>query len=68
MRTIAVAVAILSACFMQEVSGEILSATPEVKEEAVTHFTEKKVEKSAVEVKADAEEAAEKVGLDATEA
>jgi len=53
---------------MQEVSGELLSATPEIKEEAVTHLTEKKVEKSAAEVKADAEEAAEKVGLDATEA
>merc|ERR1719162_1803843 len=59
MRTIAV-VAILCACFMQEVSGELPSATPEIKEEAVTHLTEKKVEKSAEEVKADEEEAAEK--------
>jgi len=59
MRTIAVAVAILCACFMQEVSGELLSATPEIKEEAVTHLTEKKVEKSAEEVEADAKEAAE---------
>merc|ERR1719162_2016966 len=58
MRTIAV-VAILCACFMQEVSGELPSATPEIKEEAVTHLTEKKVEKSAEEVKADEEEAAE---------
>jgi len=48
MRTIAVAVAILSACFMQEVSGDSLSEIPdwnannipETKEEAVTHLNE----------------------------
>jgi len=55
MRTIAVAIAIVSACFMQEVSGNFLSATPEIKKTAVTkeaeldaklHMTEEKEEKT----------------------
>merc|ERR1719424_1892082 len=61
MRTIAVAVAILCACFMQEVSGELLSTTP------VTHLTEKKVEKSAEEVEAEEQSSADIKALEELE-
>jgi len=42
MKTIVVAVAILSACFMQEVSGAFLNATPKEKKEAVTQDADAK--------------------------
>jgi len=55
MRTIALAVALLSAVFMQEVSGSFLKATPEKKKEAVKehaepklHLAEQKKEKTEV--------------------
>ena len=56
MRTIAVAVAILSACFMQEVSGDVPSATPVTEEADTTHLMEGKTqEQTQEEVIADAE-------------
>jgi len=58
MRTIAVAVAILCACFMQEVSGDLLSATPVIQEtDSKPQLTEKTEAKSAEEVASEAKEA-----------
>ena len=57
-----VAVAILSACFMQEVSGDLPSATPEK-----AAFAEE-VKKSAEEVKADEEAVAQAKAFDETQA
>ena len=44
MRTILLALSILSACFMQEVSGDVLSATS-VTQEADANLMEAKTEK-----------------------
>jgi len=57
-----VAVAILSACFMQEVSGDIPSATPE------KPILAEEVKKSAEEVKADEEAVAQAKAFDETQA